>query len=394
MEATLQGIFQAAFETYAASHKLPLKHHKAAHAIMRCRTEAQGGHEVGCPDGHEGHIEYHSCRHRSCPKCNAQPKAEWAERQFDRLLPVEHYHVIFTLPHELLSLWRYNQRWFVKTFFDVVNRTLTALMKDNKHLGATSGMMMSLHTWGRNLSLHPHIHCLITGGGLVGNGEWKKCKNPYLLLGRVVSQLYRGKFLAALWCAVKAGEINLAGGDTNGAEHQLKAVGKKKWNVRIQPPYDHGEGVMKYIARYVKGGAINNQRIQAADEQSVTFGYQDHREGKQKVQRLKLGDFLARVLDHVAESHQHVIWHYGLYGHQASVKREQCREVLGHPVQRQHTHAVRVEKCCTVCGQILTRVREWVKNSLYKVSTSGSVQQADQPHMANAIYFGRPSYIT
>jgi len=394
MEATLQRVFRDGFESYAATRKLPLKHHKAAHAIMRCRTEEQGGHECRCPDGHEGYVEYHSCRHRSCPKCSSQPKAEWAEKQFDRLLPVDHYHVIFTLPHELLNVWRYNQKWFANTFFQVVNATLMTLMKDKKHLGAQPGTLMSLHTWGRNLTLHPHIHCLVTGGGLTDEGEWKKCKNHYLLPGRVVSSLYRGLFLAALWRGVKRGEINLAGGDTQALEYSLKAVGKKKWNVRIQPPYDHGEGVMKYIARYVKGGPISNHRIRFADTQRVIFCYRDHRDGKEKEQILGRDCFISRVLEHVAEPHQHVIRHYGLYGHHAKEKREQCQERLGHSVQRHNKHEEKAEKCCSVCGQILIRGREWVKNSLYKVSTRGYVQHTDEPDMANVFHFGRPSDMT
>lgn len=390
MEATLQGVFRDGFESYFATRKLPLKHHKAAHAIMRCRTEEQGGHERYCPEGHEGHIEYHSCRHRSCPKCSSQPKAAWAEKQFERLLPVDHYHVIFTLPHELLDVWRYNQKWCVDTFFHVVNATLMTLLKDKKHLGAQPGIIMSLHTWGRNLILHPHIHCLITGGGLTGEEQWKACKNHFLLPGRVVSALYRGQFLAALWRGVKRGEISLAGGDTPAIEYQLKAAGKKKWNVRIQPPYDHGEGVMKYIARYVKGGAISNHRIQSADTESVTFRYRDHRDGKDKVQTLARDGFIARVLEHVAEPHQHMIRHYGLYGHQAKVKREQCRKMLGHSVQRPHKYEGKAEKCCSVCGQILIRGREWIKNSLYKVSARSYVQQHDKPDMANAEIIRRP----
>lgn len=381
MEATLQDIFREGFEAYAASHKLPLKHHKAAHAIMRCRTPEQGGHELRCPDDHEHTIQYHSCRHRSCPKCNALPKAEWAEKQFHRLLPVDHYHAIFTLPHELLPIWRFNQAWCVKTFFRVVNETLMTLMKDEKYLGAVPGVIMNLHTWGRNLILHPHVHCLITGGGITSSGQWKRIKKQFLLPGRVVSALYKGKFLGALWRGLKKGEIHFNSDQANTLEKLLKAAGKKKWNVRIQPPYAHGKGVMKYLARYVKGGPIGNHRIIAANDEQVTFHYKDHRDGKHKIQVLRTGPFISRILEHVAESRQHVVRHFGLYGHQSVDKRESCRGQLGDPPQKSCSKDKRESKSCTICGKVLVKAGVVFKNSLYKVKPRRSVQQGDQPDM-------------
>ena len=182
MEASLQHIFQHSFDDYQGKHRLPLKYHRAAQAIMSCRTPAQGGHELYCADLHERSIQYHSCRHRSCPRCNQQPKAEWVTRQLNRLLPVEHYHLIFTVPHELLPWWRFNQRWFNATLFKTVKETLMALAYDEKHLGAQPGFILELHAWERNLSLHPHIHCLMTGGGWDEiEATWKGSKEGYLL---------------------------------------------------------------------------------------------------------------------------------------------------------------------------------------------------------------------
>ncbi|MCP4454918.1 MAG: transposase, partial [Planctomycetes bacterium] len=181
MEATLQGIFEEGFDDYTRKHALPLKAHKAADAIRSCRTARLGGHVQRCPDGHVTHIQYNSCKHRSCPRCAALPKARWVDDQQAWILACDHFHAIFTMPRELQPLWQYNRRWFVDVLFQCVRETLMELLTDEKYLGAVPGIIMSLHTWGRTLNLHPHIHCLITGGGLDGKGKWKSAKADYLL---------------------------------------------------------------------------------------------------------------------------------------------------------------------------------------------------------------------
>ena len=386
MEATVQSIFKSFFDAYASEHRLPLKHHQAAQAIMTCRTPEQGGHVQRCPDGHESHIQYHSCRHRSCPKCNALPKAQWAHKQYQRLLAVDHYHVIFTLPHELLPVWRYNQRWFANILFEAVSDTLMTLAQDARHLGALPGMILSLHTWGRNLSLHPHIHCLISGGGLSADGHWRNVQHHYLFPARVLRALYQGKLLAALWRALHAGELQLPPDTTATAlRHSFKSLARKKWNVRIQPPYRHGRGVMGYLARYVKGGPIGDHRITAADTQQIRFLYQDHRDGKHKTHQLSATHFIERLLDHIAEPRQHVIRHYGLYGHKARDKRNACRAQLGQGTEeklekigwddflRQSNAKHKGE--CSQCGKRLVRGEAIDKNSRFKVRGGGYVQQ-------------------
>jgi len=171
MDTTLQAIFCRSFDSYAAGKRLPLQSHKAAHAIMQCRTAALGGHVQRCPEDHVSRNEYNSCKHRSCPRCAALPKARWAEAQQARLLGCDHYHVVFTLPHELLALWTSNRAWFIDALFQTCRDTLMTLLQDARYLGAIPGIVMSLHTWGRTLSLHPHIHCLVTGGGLSRAGQ-------------------------------------------------------------------------------------------------------------------------------------------------------------------------------------------------------------------------------
>ena len=331
MEATLQRIFEEGFDRYAKDRTLPLKAYKAAGAIRTCRTARLGGHVQRCPDGHVTHIQYNSCKHRSCPRCAALPKARWVESQGSRLLACDHYHAIFTIPHELQALWLRNQRWFTDALFQSCRETLMELLRDPKYLGATPGILMSLHTWGRNLNLHPHIHCLITGGGLEeGSGRWKKSKEGFLLPVRVVKALYKGKLLSKLWDSLKAGELRLPPGQTERSTGRiLKQIGRKEWNVRLKERYNHGRGVMLYLSRYVKGGAITDRRILSCDEERVTFRYKDHRDGKNKLLRLRPDQFIQRILWHIPESGQHMIRHYGLYAHQARGKRAICRTLLG-----------------------------------------------------------------
>jgi hypothetical protein len=222
---------------------------------------------------------------------------------------------------------------------------------------------------------------------LTSDGEWKSVKHHYLFPVQVVRALYQGKMLSALWQGLSEGKLNLP--DTISRADQsrsFKDLAKKKWNVRIQPPYTHGRGVMKYLANYVKGGPISNHRILEVDSQMVEFGYRDHRDGKHKSQRLATKHFIDRVLDHVAEPRQHVIRHYGLYGHQSQEKRNFCRKHLGQSPEQEYqamTWADFVTQrspdkagCCSQCGKPLVRGVALAKNSINRVPGRCSVQQA------------------
>lgn len=330
MEASVQGIFTAHFAQYAQGKRLSLRSHQAAQAIIQCRTAALGGHVQCCPEGHVARMQYHSCRHRSCPRCAALPKARWAEAQHARLLACDHFHVVFTVPHELLGLWSLNRAWFIDALFQSSRDTLMTLLKDPRYLGAEPGIVMALHTWGRTLSLHPHIHCLVTGGGLTSAGDWKAVRGGYLLPIRVVKALYRGKLLARLWGALRAGTLRLPDEHTPAQVGRLlKALSRKAWNVRLQERYAHGRGVLRYLARYVKGGPISDRRLLSADAERVCFRYRDHRDGRDKRLALRTEDFMKRVLWHVPEPGQHTIRHYGLYAHRSRAKRATCRAALG-----------------------------------------------------------------
>src|SRR5437667_1492797 len=194
---TLQTIFQDAFPAYEQSHPLPAHVRRAARAIIQCRTAALGGHIQACPEGHIARIWYNSCRHRSCPQCAYLQTERWLALQRARLLACDHYHIIFTLPHDLNPLWLVNVPVMTALLFQAVRATLVELLADPKYLGAQPGILAALHTWSQTLVLHPHVHCLVTGGGWTPAGQWVVVRHGFLLPVRVVMAVFRGKMLAA-----------------------------------------------------------------------------------------------------------------------------------------------------------------------------------------------------
>lgn len=390
-QVTLQGIFRSHFSTYAQTRKLPLRALKAASAIMHCRTPMMGGHVQQCPQGHMSRIQYHSCRHRSCVQCSRLPRAQWAEQQSARLLACDHYHVVFTLPHELLSLWEWNRAEMARCLFDCARDTLMTLLKDPRFLGATPGIVMALHTWGRTLNHHPHVHCLVSGGGLAATGKWKAVTNGYLLPVRVVKALFRGKLLAAIEQGLRTQRLTHAP-RTCALDwaRTFKALHKKRWNVCLRERYPHGQGVMRYLSGYVKGGPIGDARLRAADATSVAFAYQDHHDGKHKTMRLSTDDFLSRLLWHVPPPRQHTVRHAGLYAAAGARKRARARGELGQlpapaPEGSWQNALTRLghgqQTACPRCGQRLVRgaclipERTRNENSIVTALPDGFAQQ-------------------
>jgi hypothetical protein len=218
-------------------------------------------------------------------------------------------------------LWLYNRKWFIQAQFNVVSETLKDLLeagKGNDFLGATPGFVCALHTWGRQLNLHPHIHCLITAGGLDKKNDWKPVEGDFLLPILVLKSLYRGKFQAIIKAFLESDEVNLPPRDS--LEHWLSVhaiVYKKQWSVRIQEKYSHGNGVLTYLSRYLGGAPIKPEQIVLMNEKEVQFRYKDHRDNKTKVLRLKKEEFMRRYLMHQPERGVHTFRYYGLYGSQA-----------------------------------------------------------------------------
>ena len=380
----IQNIFRSCFPAYDQS-SLPLKDIKAAQAIMQCRTPALGYRMYRCPNGHADKQLYHSCRHRSCPLCAQKARHDWVEKQKQRLLNCAHYHVIFTLPHEYLPLWQYKRAWFTQTFFHVCRDTLMTLLEDKRYLGATPGMLMTLHTWGRQLNFHPHLHCLVTAGGLTSTGDWQHSEGDFLLPVRVVKALFRGKMQAMIKAALQNGTL-VCPGET-GIQQLLqthRALFQKQWSVRIQEKYAHGRGVMLYLARYLKGSPLHPKQIGSCDSKRVVFRYRDHRDHKVKMLSLPMGEFIRRLLWHVPVPGLHVVRHYGLYASQCRDQRNACREALGGELE-EDISADQSDKeplawYCRSCGEALRYLYtvspgRTIENSINKVPVDGFVQQ-------------------
>ena len=381
MEATLQGIFKAGFNTYRAQHGLSMDQYKAAQAIMSCQTEALGYEEWSCTE--DDHVERlnHSCRHRSCPRCNQSLADDWLEKTKTRLLPCDHYHIVFTIPHELNPIWHYNRHWCSDHLFKASSETLQQLLKDERYLGARVGMLSSLHTWGRTLSFHPHVHVLVTGGGLAGD-QWRTVNNSFLLPVGVLKAKFRGKWLAWLNKAYANGELRLPPDwDERRWIKVLSQIAKKNWNVRIQGAYEHGRGVAVYLSRYVRGGPIRDSRVLKADDTAVSFRYRSHQDQKERIQRLPVDHFMTRVLWHVPVKGQHTVRYYGLYVPGARGKRNQVRDQLGEkPDENAPARPVK-QRSCPECGRPLLHRLSARRKISYNKSTTvpRHVQQGVQP---------------
>lgn len=291
----LQNIINC-YKPQLLSKPLALKHIKAVEAISSCRTGERGVSAYECDDKHTLSLIAHSCRHRSCSLCASRRRQQWVEEQQARLLDCPHFHCVFTLPHEYHVLWQYNQAWFTSAFFDVVRSTLMDLLKDEKGHGLVPGVLMAMHTWGRQLNLHPHIHCVVTGGGMDKGGSWKST-GQYLLPGRQVRALYRGRFQARIKEAFKDGELVVPPdqGDKDFRDIYKRAY-KKVWCVRIEEQYAHGRGVLRYLSRYLRGGPMNPAQIVRCDSEQIGFRYKDHRDQRTKLLSLKPGEFIRRLL--------------------------------------------------------------------------------------------------
>ena len=322
-------------------------------AIERCRTAALGGHVEQCdacsprpPRGHH-RIAFNSCRNRHCPKCQSLVRAQWlADRQAE-LIPVEYFHVVFTLPEAIAAIAYQNKAVVYDLLFHATAETLRTIAADPKHLGADIGFIAILHTWGQNLLHHPHLHCVVPGGGISADGEsWLACRPGFFLPVRVLSRLFRRLFLTQLQAAFDAGQLHffnsLAPLQTAEAfARYLAPVRKVQWVVYAKPPFGGPQQVLDYLGRYTHRVAISNNRLINFDGGKVSFRWKDYRhDSHQKVMCVDASEFIRRFLLHVLPSGLQRIRHYGLLAnrHRAE-KLARCRELLAVPapvVDRPH----------------------------------------------------------
>jgi hypothetical protein len=278
---------------------------KVMNRIRICRTQALGYHLYRCQDDNCRHLkyQYHSCRDRHCPNCGAIKKQQWIEARTQELLPVKYYHVVFTLPHELNSLVMGHRRVLYKLLMDASAGTLLCFARDPKYLGATAGIISVLHTWGQQLSFHPHVHCIVSGGGIIEGNEWKNAtKNQWRFLFPVkaMSQVYKAKFLEALRQLIDSSVVKLTPGSDG--KQLLNLLYNKNWIVYAKAPFAGPHGVIEYLGRYTHKVAISNHRITSINDQedTVSFAYKDYADGsKQKHMTLSTAEFIRRFKQHI-----------------------------------------------------------------------------------------------
>lgn len=315
-------IVRAHGEAYRARHALLPVQAQALRDIERCRTAALGGHVDLCPGCGYERPAYNSCRNRHCPKCQALAQARWVERRRERVLPIRHFHVVFTLPAELHPIARANPERVFDLLFDAAARTLLTLGRDPRWLGAQLGITAVLHTWTRELRFHPHVHCIVTAGGLDDEGKrWiRGRRRAFLFPVRVLGALFRGKFLRALDRARARGEVTFGGATTHlGAPAAFAALRdalyKKRWVVYAKLPFGGAEQVFRYLGRYTHRVGISNHRLLDVTRDHVTFATKHGRTAT-----LPPEEFLGRFLQHVLPKRYVKIRHYGLLA-SGNVKR-------------------------------------------------------------------------
>ncbi len=317
-------IFRAhgpAWRQAQAGH-LSLGQLKVMSAIERCRTAALGGHVARCQDCAHIQIAYNSCRNRHCPKCQGAAAKDWLAARQAELLPVPYYHMVFTLPAPIADIAYQNKAVVYGILFKAAAETLITIAADPKHLGARIGLTAVLHTWGSALPHHPHVHCIVPGGGISPAGDsWISCRPGFFLPVRVLSRLFRRLFLEKLEAAHRAGQLQFFGQHTGLADHDelatfLAPLRKIEWVVYAKRPFAGPESVLAYLSRYTHRVAISNSRLIRFDATGVTFKWKDYRakgRDRQKVMTLATGEFIRRFLVHVLPHGFHRIRHYGLF---------------------------------------------------------------------------------
>lgn len=299
---------------------------RTLYALRRCRTMAMGYHLFECSTNSCAHQQtfYHSCRNRHCPSCGGSRQQAWVDARMRELVPCKYFHVVFTLPHELNSLVMLQRRFFYDLLFEVSKYTLETVGDNPKYLGAKAGIISVLHTWGQTLSFHPHVHCIVAGGGILKNGKWqvaKKAKYGVLYPIQVLNTIYKARFMKRLREGFAKGEIL----PTDGLDLKslLRSIGEKRWNVYAKQPFGGPAQVVAYLGKYTHRVAISNQRIlKVRKSGSVVFRYNDYATGKRN-QRMELSseEFIRRFEQHILPDKYCKIRSYGLYANHGRTSR-------------------------------------------------------------------------
>lgn len=329
-------IFRAHGATYRRDHAghLNLPQLKVMSAIETCRTAALGGHVAACTKCDHQHVAYNSCRNRHCPKCQGATARDWMQARMEDLLPVEYFHVVFTLPAQIADIAYQNKAAVYGLLFKVSAQTLLTIASDQKHLGAKIGMTSVLHTWGSAMTHHPHVHVIVPGGGLSPDGtRWTACRPGFFLPVKVLSRLFRRLFLEGLAGLHKAGKLVFFGDlaklvDPDTFAAHLAPLRKTNWVVYAKPPFGGPKAVLAYLSRYTHRVAISNHRLISADAKTVAYHWKDYRiktGDRMNVMRLTTDEFIRRFLIHVLPSGFHRIRHAGFLAN--GIRRDRIAKI-------------------------------------------------------------------
>ena len=319
----IKEILNKGLEEYENRHKIVGYKKITIKAIKNCKTEKMGAHKYVCDECGYAEIAYNSCRNRHCPNCQIMKKLKWIEARKEEVLNIKYYHVVFTIPSELYNIVYQNQSKMYNVLFKAASETIQELAEDKKYLGAEIGFFSILHTWGQNLMYHPHIHCVVTGGGLTKLGKWVEKEEEFFIPVKVMSRKFRGKFLNYM----KKEKIEFYGQNKdleNPATYNslIQSLYNKEWIVYCKEPFKNAESVIQYLGRYTHRVAISNERMLKIEEGKVTFKWRDYKDGnKMKEMTVSIEEFIRRFLLHILPPRFMKIRYYGLLGNKNKKKK-------------------------------------------------------------------------
>ncbi len=333
-------IFRQHGYEFRLTHSLSPEQRRVMRTIERCRTASLGGHVEQCDACGHQRIAYNSCRNRHCPKCQSLAKARWLQARLADLLPVEYFHVVFTLPEQLAAVALQNKRVVYNLLFSAASETLRTIAADPRHLGAEIGFLTVLHTWDQTLRHHPHLHCVVPGGGLSVEGAgWRSCRRGFFLPVNVLARLFRRLFLQGLERAFEKGKLSFHGScaflaKPTAFKRLVKSVRAREWWVYAKPPFGGPAQVLAYLGRYTHRVAISNQRLLSLQDGRVTFSWRDNRHGQlRSTMTLSADEFMRRFLLHVLPRGFQRIRQFGLLANRRREKLARCRQLLGTTAQ-------------------------------------------------------------
>ena len=319
----IQEILNKGLDEYLEKHKVVGYKQKVTKAIKDCKTEKLGAHKYVCDEcGHE-EIAYNTCRNRHCPNCQFGKKLKWIEARKSEVLNVKYYHVVFTIPSEIYTVVLQNQEKMYKILFKASSETMQELARDEKYLGAEIGFFSILHTWGQNLMYHPHIHCVVTGGGLTETEKWKEKEEKFFIPVKVMSRKFRGKFLSYM----KKEKLKYYGeneylDNPENYDNLIQSMYNKEWVVYCKEPFNNAESVIKYLGRYTHRVAISNERIVKVEDDKVTFKWRDYKDkNRMKEMTITIEEFIRRFLIHILPPKFMKIRYYGILGNRNKKKK-------------------------------------------------------------------------